>query len=143
MLFLVLKALLGGRGSTALPVDRLQSLVTTGQYLAAYREVERLAMDPNLDASLKAQVFIAGVRAAAGLRDVAAEKHVATVSLPPMDPYAAQQISTLPVAPAFAALTDDQRRDYVRGMEAALAAYRTPDGRTACPFASWIVTATR
>ena len=70
MLFLVRKARLGGRGSTALPVDRLQSLVATGQYLAAYREVERLAMDPNLDASLKARVFIAGVRAAAGLCDV-------------------------------------------------------------------------
>lgn len=80
---------------------------------------------------------------AAGLRDVAAEKHVATVSLPPLDPYAAQQISTLPVAPAFAALTDDQRREYLRGMEDALATYRTPEGRYACPFASWIVTATR
>ena len=80
---------------------------------------------------------------AAGLHDVATEKCVATVSLPPLDSYAAQQVSTLPVAPAFATLTDDQRREYVRGMEAALAPYRTPDGRTACPFASWIVTARR
>jgi len=60
-----------------MPVDRLQSLVATGQFLAAYREVERLAMDPNLDAPIKAKVFIAGVRAAAGLREVYAAAKMA------------------------------------------------------------------
>lgn len=53
-----------------MPVDRLHSLVATGQFLAAYREVERLAMDPDLDPSLRAQVYIIGVRAAAGLQEV-------------------------------------------------------------------------
>ncbi|HWH70726.1 MAG TPA: tetratricopeptide repeat protein [Candidatus Sulfotelmatobacter sp.] len=51
-------------------VDRLHSLVATGQFLAAYREVERLAMDPDLDPAFKAKVFILGVRAAAGLREI-------------------------------------------------------------------------
>ncbi|HYF94135.1 MAG TPA: tetratricopeptide repeat protein [Symbiobacteriaceae bacterium] len=51
-------------------VDRLHSLVATGQFLAAYREVERLAMDPDLDPALRARVFILGVRAAAGLREI-------------------------------------------------------------------------
>jgi tetratricopeptide (TPR) repeat protein len=51
-------------------VDRLHSLVATGQFLAAYREVERLTMDPDLDPALRAKVYILGVRAAAGLRDI-------------------------------------------------------------------------
>jgi|GEM_PF-6412755 len=51
-------------------VDRLQSLVATGQFLAAYREAERMSMDPDLDPSLKARVLILGVRAAAGLREI-------------------------------------------------------------------------
>lgn len=51
-------------------VDRLHSLVATGQFLAAYREVERLAMDPELDPADRAKVYILGVRAAAGLREV-------------------------------------------------------------------------
>ena len=51
-------------------VDRLHSLVATGQFLAAYREVERLAIDPELDPTLKAKVFTLGVRAAAGLGEV-------------------------------------------------------------------------
>lgn len=78
---------------------------------------------------------------AAGLRDISAEELTSTVSLPPMDPYAAQQVSTLPVAPAFAALTDAQRQAYVDGMGLALAGYRTPEGRYDCPFATWVVTA--
>lgn len=53
-----------------MPVERLHSLVATGQFLAAYREAERLAMDPELDPSLKAKVFIAGMRAATGLREI-------------------------------------------------------------------------
>jgi tetratricopeptide (TPR) repeat protein len=51
-------------------VDRLHSLVATGQFLAAYREVERLAIDPELDPPLKAKVFTLGVRAAAGLGEI-------------------------------------------------------------------------
>jgi tetratricopeptide (TPR) repeat protein len=51
-------------------VDRLHSLVATGQFLAAYREVERLVMDPELHPALRARVYILGVRAAAGLREV-------------------------------------------------------------------------
>lgn len=51
-------------------VDRLHSLVATGQFLAAYREVERLAMDPDLEPGARAKVYILGVRAAAGLREV-------------------------------------------------------------------------
>lgn len=51
-------------------VDRLHSLVATGQFLAAYREVERLTMDPELDPAQKARVYILGVRAAAGLREI-------------------------------------------------------------------------
>ncbi|HYG57644.1 MAG TPA: hypothetical protein VD902_06215, partial [Symbiobacteriaceae bacterium] len=51
-------------------VDRLHSLVATGQFLAAYREAERLAMDPDLDPALKAKVLLLGVRAAAGLREI-------------------------------------------------------------------------
>jgi len=51
-------------------VDRLHSLVATGQFLAAYREVERLAMDPELDPTQRAKVFLFGVRAAAGLREI-------------------------------------------------------------------------
>jgi tetratricopeptide (TPR) repeat protein len=51
-------------------VDRLHSLVATGQFLAAYREVERLTLDPELDPALRAQVFMLGVRAAAGLRNI-------------------------------------------------------------------------
>lgn len=51
-------------------VDRLHSLVATGQFLAAYREVERLAMDPDLDPSVKAKVYTLGVRAAAGLGEM-------------------------------------------------------------------------
>ncbi len=53
-----------------MPVDRLHSLVATGQFLAAYREAERLAMDPELDPALRAKVLIIGVRAAAGLREI-------------------------------------------------------------------------
>lgn len=53
-----------------MPIDRLRSLVATGQFLAAYREVERLAMDPGLAPSLRAQVYLVGVRAAAGLREI-------------------------------------------------------------------------
>lgn len=60
-----------------MPVNRLQSLVATGQYLAAYREVERLAMDPYLDPSLRAKVFTIGVRAAAGLRELYAAAKMA------------------------------------------------------------------
>lgn len=51
-------------------VDRLHSLVATGQFLAAYREVERLTIDPELDPAFRAKVYILGVRAAAGLRDI-------------------------------------------------------------------------
>jgi tetratricopeptide (TPR) repeat protein len=51
-------------------VHRLHSLVATGQFLAAYRELERLLMDPDLDPLLKAKIYILGVRAAAGLREV-------------------------------------------------------------------------
>jgi tetratricopeptide (TPR) repeat protein len=58
------------RGRFTLAVDRLQTLVATGQFLAAYREVERMVMDPAIDPSLKAKLFIIGVRAAAGLREV-------------------------------------------------------------------------
>ncbi|HLN61217.1 MAG TPA: tetratricopeptide repeat protein [Symbiobacteriaceae bacterium] len=58
-------------------VDRLHSLVATGQFLAAYREVERLALDPTLDPSLKAKVFTMGVRAAAGLGEVYAAMKLA------------------------------------------------------------------
>lgn len=77
----------------------------------------------------------------AGLKDVAVEELVPAVSLPPLAPYAAQQVSTLPVDPAFATLSDAQRRAYVEGMERTLAMYRTPEGRYDCPIASWVVTA--
>lgn len=60
-----------------MPVDRLHSLVATGQFLAAYREAERLALDPALDPTLKAKVFIVGVRAAAGLREIYAAAKMA------------------------------------------------------------------
>lgn len=53
-----------------MPVDRLHTLVATGQFLAAYREVERLVIDPDLDPALKVKVLIVGVRAAAGLREI-------------------------------------------------------------------------
>ncbi len=78
---------------------------------------------------------------AAGLKDVAVEEIVPTVSLPPLDPFAAHQVSTLPVAPAFAALSEAQRRAYVEGMERTLAMYRTAEGRYECPIASWLVAA--
>lgn len=60
-----------------MPVDRLLSLVGTGQFLAAYREAERLALDPTLPTEFKAKVFIAGVRAAAGLREIYAAAKMA------------------------------------------------------------------
>ena len=78
---------------------------------------------------------------AAGLREVIATLVTPTISLPSLDPYAAQQVSTLPVAPAFNALSDDQRRAYVEGMVQDLAAYRTAQGSYDCPIASWVVTA--
>jgi len=53
-----------------MPVDRLHTLVATGQFLAAYREVERLVLDPDLDPSLRVKALIVGVRAAAGLREI-------------------------------------------------------------------------
>jgi tetratricopeptide (TPR) repeat protein len=58
-------------------VERLQSLVTTGQFLAAYREAERLALDPGLDPALRAKVYIVGVKAALGLREVYAAAKMA------------------------------------------------------------------
>lgn len=69
-----------------MPVDRLHSLVATGQFLTAYREAERMVMDPDLDPSLRAKVFIAGARAAFGLREIytaakMAEKAVETAEL--------------------------------------------------------------
>lgn len=51
-------------------VDRLQTLVASGQFLAAFREAERLGMDPTLDHVDRAKALVAGVRAAAGLREV-------------------------------------------------------------------------
>jgi tetratricopeptide (TPR) repeat protein len=58
-------------------LDSLYSLVQSGQFLAAYREVERLAMDPDLDPVLRAKVFIVGVRSAAALREVYAAAKLA------------------------------------------------------------------
>jgi tetratricopeptide (TPR) repeat protein len=51
-------------------VDHLHSLVATGQFLAAYREVERLALDPDVDPTDRARIYIHGIRAAAGLREI-------------------------------------------------------------------------
>ncbi len=58
-------------------VDLLHTLVATGQFLTAYREAERLAMNPELDPSLKAKVFILGSRAAFGLRELYAAAKMA------------------------------------------------------------------
>jgi ubiquinone/menaquinone biosynthesis C-methylase UbiE len=81
--------------------------------------------------------------AAAGFQNVASEKVVAVVSLPPLEEFAAGQVGSLPVAPAFAALNEEQRTLYVRDMEHALSSYRTAEGRYECPFDSWIVTASK
>lgn len=51
-------------------LEYVNRLVKTGQFLAAYREVERLTVDPDLDPSLRAKVYIMGVRAAAALREI-------------------------------------------------------------------------
>lgn len=58
-------------------LDRLQSLVATGQFLAAYREVERLVMDPHIDRALLSKVYLVGARAALGLREVYAAAKMA------------------------------------------------------------------
>ena len=60
-----------------------------------------------------------------------------------MELYAAGQVSTLPVAPAFAALSEKERASYVEEVSRALRRYRTEDGNIDCPVASWVVTATR
>lgn len=70
MIFLVRDEAIRWKGVDRMPVDRLHSLVAAGQFLAAYREAERLSIDPELNPGLKAKVFIAGVRAAAGLREI-------------------------------------------------------------------------
>jgi tetratricopeptide (TPR) repeat protein len=51
-------------------VAQLHLLLATGQFLAAYREAERLALDPSLDPLVRAKVCIIGVRAALGLREL-------------------------------------------------------------------------
>jgi ubiquinone/menaquinone biosynthesis C-methylase UbiE len=84
------------------------------------------------------------VRAAftsAGLREVTATLITRTISLPSLDPYAAQQVSTLPVASAFGALSDEQRHAYIEGMAQDLSAHRTAEGNYDCPIASWVVKA--
>jgi len=80
---------------------------------------------------------------AAGFREASAERVTATVSLPPMESFALGQASTLPVAPAIAALDQQQRLAYVRHMEESLSANRTEAGTYACPFVSWVVSAMR
>lgn len=80
---------------------------------------------------------------AAGFREVTSEKVTAVVSLPPLEQFAVGQVSTLPVAPAFAALAEEQRHAYVDEMQRVLSRYRTASGTYECPFVSWIVTAIR
>lgn len=86
--------------------------------------------------------LIAAGLTASGCRDVQVELFTTTVSLPPLETFAAAQISTLPVAPAFAALDATRQQAYVDGMVQALAQYRTASGYD-CPAASWMVTARR
>lgn len=80
---------------------------------------------------------------AAGFLEVQAHRMEITTVLPPMDQFAARQVGTLPVAPAFAALDEPRRIAFVREMESALAAYRTTSGEYACPIASWVVSGQR
>lgn len=80
---------------------------------------------------------------AAGCHDVRADLFAPVVTLPPMEQFAAAQVSTLPVGPAFAALDAAQQDDYTSGMQRVLTRYRTPTGTYQCPIASWVVTATR
>ena len=80
---------------------------------------------------------------AAGFEDATAEQVVVRLLFPPMEHFAAGQVTTLPVAPAFAALDAAERASYVAEVTKSLARYRTAEGTYDCPTASWVVTATR
>ena len=110
--------------------------------VAALRRWLGAAVDPVAAAFRLDPLRVCDALTAAGFEDATAEQVVAKTSFPPMEFYAAGQVMTLPVGPAFAALPEQERASYVEEVTRALRRYRV-DGNYDCPVASWLVTATR
>lgn len=103
--------------------DRLQRLI--GQSMAG-----AFALDPEI----VRRAFVD-----ARFRDIEVARVEPTVVLPNLTEYAMGQVGTLPLAPAFNALDESARVEYVRDLTAALEPHRTGRDEHAMPFVSWIV----
>jgi ubiquinone/menaquinone biosynthesis C-methylase UbiE len=80
---------------------------------------------------------------AAGLCDVVVEEISVTCELPPLAQFVPAHQASLPVAAAFAALSDAERAAYIAAAIEALAAYAREGGGVTVPFASYVVTGTK
>lgn len=76
-----------------------------------------------------------------GVPDIAVERVVVTVDLPPVKEFLPQQLRALPWSAPFFALSPTQQESALGEMEADLAEFRTGVGITV-PFSSYLATAT-